>query len=57
MPNLLKKASSERESKVLVGSIRDLLELKGSLKVNRLISPKQIRATFEEHLSKKAKRK
>lgn len=45
----------ERDGEILIEPVQDLLELKGSLKNNLSVSPKQLRKRFEEYLAGKSK--
>lgn len=42
-------------NRVVIEPVRDLLELKGSLKACRQIPPEKARAAFEDYLAKRAK--
>lgn len=46
---------TEKDGKVIIEPIKDLLELKGSLKTNKVFSPKQVRQSFEEYLGNRSK--
>lgn len=49
-----KAAITERDGKLLIEPVKDLLDLKGSLKTNVKSSPKKIREAFEEYIAKKS---
>lgn len=44
---------SERDGKMIIEPIKDLLELKGSFKTKRRAGSRSIRSAFENYLSKK----
>jgi len=48
---------SEKDGKVVIAPVKDLLELKGSLKTKIKATPKQIREAFEEYLAQRPVRK
>lgn len=45
---------TEEEGKIVIEPVKDLLELKGSLKTNMKATPQQIRKAFEEYLAREA---
>lgn len=45
---------SSRNGKIIVEPVKDLLELRGSLKTNIKATPKQIREAFENYLAEDA---
>lgn len=45
---------SEEKGKLIVEPVKDLLELKGSLKTKIKATPRQIREAFEEYLAQEA---
>ena len=45
---------SQQNGKIVVEPVKNLLELRGSLKTNIKASPRQIREAFEEYLAKEA---
>ena len=44
---------SEKEGKMLVEPIKDLLDLKGSLKTSKVANSSQIRQAFEDYIAQK----
>lgn len=48
---------SEQNGKLVIEPVKDLLELRGSLKTNIKASPKQIRKAFEQYLADHAVKK
>lgn len=44
---------TEKEGKLIIEPIRDLLELRGSLKTDISATPSQIRQGFEEYIAQK----
>lgn len=49
-----KAVVSEKEGKVIIEPLVDILELKGSLKTNKKASMKQVREAFENYLAEEA---
>ena len=45
---------SEQDGKILVEPVKDLLELRGSLKTKIRATPRQIREAFEQYLADEA---
>lgn len=45
---------SEKEGKLMIEPVRDLLDLQGSLKTNLKITPRQIREAFGQYLAEEA---
>lgn len=45
---------TEKEGKIVIEPVKDLLELKGSLKTDLQPSPTQIRKAFQEYIAKKS---
>lgn len=48
-----KAVITEKDGKLLIEPVKDLLDLKGSLKTNITASSKEIREAFEEYIAKK----
>lgn len=49
-----KAVVTEKDGKLLIEPVRDLLDLKGSLKTSIRASSKQIREAFEEYIARKS---
>ncbi len=45
---------SAQGDKIIIEPVKDLLELRGSLKTNIKATPRQIRQSFTDHLAKEA---
>ena len=45
---------TEKDGKLLIEPVQDLLDLKGSLKTSITASPKKVREAFEEYIAKKS---
>lgn len=49
-----KAVVTEKNGKLLIEPVKDLLDLQGSLKTNITASPQEIRQAFEEYIAKKS---
>lgn len=49
-----KAVVTEKNGTLLIEPLKDLLDLKGSLKTNITASPKQLRKAFEGYIAKKS---
>lgn len=54
LDKLKKAVVSEKDGRLLIEPVRDLLELKGSLKTSISASPKQLREAFGDYLAKRS---
>jgi len=49
-----KAVVTEKNGKLYIEPVKDLLDLKGSFKTHITASPKEIRSAFEEYIAKKS---
>lgn len=54
LDKLKKAVVTEKDGILRIEPVKDLLDLKGSLKTNITASPKNIRGAFEEYMAKKS---
>lgn len=54
LDKLKRAVVTEKDGKLLIEPVKDLLDLKGSLRTNITASPKEVRKAFEEYMAKKS---
>lgn len=57
LDKLKKAVVTEKNGKILIEPVKDLLDLKGSFKSKKKLSPKKLRRAFEDYLAERSANK